>query len=416
MNESNTVLISGDTYPVKENLRALGGRWDATQRGWRVPADKAEEARSLVSPSPLLNAPAPRDLGTVDPIALASRFGRTAAGASIQSFEGEGRPADEDGTIKLIRGKRFLQVAHTTPRYLSKDFLEDTDNFEAQPGYYYQWDGVEVEASVAEQQADAAEKQRLADEKDRKEISRAAAITEKQNKAAAFGQLTAGLVKSGDRPLGEFQETEEFFDDGTGNTCQKLILADGSVGWVVSWIGDSDGYYYLVPASQAAQAKDDAERKHRVWKWWRPGAYGDHAYPGPGAAESELTPEERAEVALRFANKYAAVATLEQRSIEISVEYCTQLKALLSTAISRTVEIDPTAFQAYCRIYADAPLYSKERDANRLEVKIVVTLAAEHFHRGNLRAKAARLVPSGTVRLNKYVSAVVAVREQTVRG
>ncbi len=43
-----TVLIQGDTYAVKEQLKTLGGKWDATAKGWRVPADRAAEAKELV--------------------------------------------------------------------------------------------------------------------------------------------------------------------------------------------------------------------------------------------------------------------------------------------------------------------------------------------------------------------------------
>lgn len=50
-----TVLIVGNTYPVKDALRELGGRWDAAQKGWRVPADVADQARTLVASA----APAP---------------------------------------------------------------------------------------------------------------------------------------------------------------------------------------------------------------------------------------------------------------------------------------------------------------------------------------------------------------------
>ena len=46
---TNTVLITGNTYPVKDQIKALGGRWDADAKGWRVPADKATEAQALVS-------------------------------------------------------------------------------------------------------------------------------------------------------------------------------------------------------------------------------------------------------------------------------------------------------------------------------------------------------------------------------
>jgi hypothetical protein len=47
-----TVLITGNTFPVKDQLRAMGGKWDADAKGWRVPADKADEARALVAGPP----------------------------------------------------------------------------------------------------------------------------------------------------------------------------------------------------------------------------------------------------------------------------------------------------------------------------------------------------------------------------
>lgn len=54
---SATVLVTGNTYPVKDQIKALGGRWDATAKGWRVPAAKAAEAQALVGGAP---ASAPR--------------------------------------------------------------------------------------------------------------------------------------------------------------------------------------------------------------------------------------------------------------------------------------------------------------------------------------------------------------------
>lgn len=44
-----TVLITGNTFPVKDQLKALGGKWDAAGKGWAVPEEKAEEARGLVA-------------------------------------------------------------------------------------------------------------------------------------------------------------------------------------------------------------------------------------------------------------------------------------------------------------------------------------------------------------------------------
>ena len=41
-------LITGNTYPVREKLKALGGKWDPRANGWMVPDSKAEEALSLI--------------------------------------------------------------------------------------------------------------------------------------------------------------------------------------------------------------------------------------------------------------------------------------------------------------------------------------------------------------------------------
>jgi hypothetical protein len=46
------VAITGNTYPVKDALKALGGRWNADRKAWMVPADKADEARKLVEGAP----------------------------------------------------------------------------------------------------------------------------------------------------------------------------------------------------------------------------------------------------------------------------------------------------------------------------------------------------------------------------
>ena len=48
---TNLIAISGNTYPVKDQLKALGGRWNPDQKAWMVPSDRAERARELVSGS-----------------------------------------------------------------------------------------------------------------------------------------------------------------------------------------------------------------------------------------------------------------------------------------------------------------------------------------------------------------------------
>ena len=41
--------ITGNTFPVKEKLKAMGGRWNAEAKGWDVPDAQAAAARALVS-------------------------------------------------------------------------------------------------------------------------------------------------------------------------------------------------------------------------------------------------------------------------------------------------------------------------------------------------------------------------------
>lgn len=43
------IAITGNTYLVKDQIKALGGRWNADRKAWMVPDDKADEARTLVN-------------------------------------------------------------------------------------------------------------------------------------------------------------------------------------------------------------------------------------------------------------------------------------------------------------------------------------------------------------------------------
>jgi len=51
-NSSQQVAITGNTYPVKDSIRALGGRWNAAAKAWMVPAQVADQARALVGSAP----------------------------------------------------------------------------------------------------------------------------------------------------------------------------------------------------------------------------------------------------------------------------------------------------------------------------------------------------------------------------
>ena len=40
--------ITGNTFPVRVELRNLGGTWDAGKKAWMVPDEKADLARALL--------------------------------------------------------------------------------------------------------------------------------------------------------------------------------------------------------------------------------------------------------------------------------------------------------------------------------------------------------------------------------
>jgi hypothetical protein len=46
------VEVTGNTYPVRDQLRALGGEWDSIAKVWRVPASRLEAAQALVASAP----------------------------------------------------------------------------------------------------------------------------------------------------------------------------------------------------------------------------------------------------------------------------------------------------------------------------------------------------------------------------
>jgi len=57
------IAITGNTYPVKDALKALGGKWNADRKAWMIPEASAAKARALVSGAP---KSAPRNNGNYD--------------------------------------------------------------------------------------------------------------------------------------------------------------------------------------------------------------------------------------------------------------------------------------------------------------------------------------------------------------
>lgn len=60
---TSLVAITGNTFPVKDQLKAMGARWNADSKAWMVAADKADAARALVSGAPKQPYTGPRSTG-----------------------------------------------------------------------------------------------------------------------------------------------------------------------------------------------------------------------------------------------------------------------------------------------------------------------------------------------------------------
>jgi len=47
--ETKEVLITGDTYRVRHEIKALGGQWNARRKGWLLPQDQWEAAEQQLT-------------------------------------------------------------------------------------------------------------------------------------------------------------------------------------------------------------------------------------------------------------------------------------------------------------------------------------------------------------------------------
>lgn len=56
-NVPTMVAVTGNTYPVKDELKQLGARWDNTARVWMVPQTMLARAQAIVARGPLPNNP-----------------------------------------------------------------------------------------------------------------------------------------------------------------------------------------------------------------------------------------------------------------------------------------------------------------------------------------------------------------------
>ncbi|PTY04546.1 hypothetical protein DB347_17685 [Opitutaceae bacterium EW11] len=143
MSDSKTYPITGNTYPIRDQLKACGCRWDATKKYWYATSEECAKKAQAFVPTAALNSPAPRDMGPIDAKVEAAKFGRVATSEKtsqhmLRSFRGQSRVGnmfrDEDGLQLVLRAGR--------PYYLTRDMIEDFDWFSMEPGWYVDCDCV----------------------------------------------------------------------------------------------------------------------------------------------------------------------------------------------------------------------------------------------------------------------------------
>jgi hypothetical protein len=52
MKMSKMAPVIGNTYPVKDQIKALGGKFDGVMKLWLVPVEKLAQAQALVKSTP----------------------------------------------------------------------------------------------------------------------------------------------------------------------------------------------------------------------------------------------------------------------------------------------------------------------------------------------------------------------------
>ena len=100
------VEVKGNTYPVKDRLKALGGKWDAARKAWMVPASCAQEASEIVASAPRR---APADLVPITGNAYSVR-------AEIKALGGRWDGATKTWSVPRANYARAQALVPQAPR------------------------------------------------------------------------------------------------------------------------------------------------------------------------------------------------------------------------------------------------------------------------------------------------------------
>lgn len=119
------VAIPGNTYPVREELKALGATWDKEGRTWRIAPEKLALARAVVEnqgkAAPETHIAAQREAArTTDVDAMVDPFEEESPGAQLVPITGNTYPVKD--ALKAIGAtwnteKRSWMIAESKAEY-----------------------------------------------------------------------------------------------------------------------------------------------------------------------------------------------------------------------------------------------------------------------------------------------------------
>jgi hypothetical protein len=158
------VPITGNTYPVKDRLKALGCRWNSDNKCWMAPdAETAAKANAIVNQqaapkqaAPKLPAAASMPEMTVEMAATeAQKYGyKIRPDCPIKRFVCKSKEMP-DGSTHRVKDINYVQLRHTAEYYLSADAIDDLDAFNEKPGYRFEWIGIAIQPTEAEKALEA---------------------------------------------------------------------------------------------------------------------------------------------------------------------------------------------------------------------------------------------------------------------
>lgn len=144
--EGRRIYLAGNTFPIKDKIKSLGGHWDGDRRMWWLGIAKAEDAKTLCDAAPADDAP--REPQKPDDIRLTGKGrykGReyfagsiTRDGAKVRLLtlpDASGKfldfwaPCSEVEQTKSYAPREHTYRGHTTIRYTTlgsiADFIKD---------------------------------------------------------------------------------------------------------------------------------------------------------------------------------------------------------------------------------------------------------------------------------------------------